>query len=411
MSNLTRPTVDLLMNTLSEADFGHYLEGDVTTGAKHLVLKKAGFDFVGANTKAVIKVAALGQKMKRVLTLDWTWSDEAEFLFEIEVTRQPLYTSVPEEQFAQPKLYNYLMKGFVTTTPGTLHNTDKDKILNGLIAAIAADVQVTSEAVMTGAVVVATLVNHELVLESLERGKIFTVQTFNSEFSQPVLPTVGYMKDRLTNTDVKRIFSIKPEDVGAYKVLPVDGVDYACITLTQTTQFVGIDVIGGKGQEVEQSLNIYTPVSQLTVLLADKYAADGDNAKAMGTGSTVDVGIVELLEFVCGSANTNLDQIIVAAIAGVTAPVKSAVPVSVVTETAEYTGTVAWTVTAGGAALVGNFGASTAYTATVTLTPKAGKTLIGVDADFFTIAGSASPYATNLVNSGVVSAPFAATGA
>ena len=36
MSNLTRPTVDVLLNTLSKDDFGVYFDGS----AKHLVLKK-----------------------------------------------------------------------------------------------------------------------------------------------------------------------------------------------------------------------------------------------------------------------------------------------------------------------------------------------------------------------------------
>ena len=299
MSNLTRPTVDLLLNTISNDDFGHYLVGDVTTGAKHLVLKKAGFDFVGANTKYVVKQAAAGQKMKRVLTPAWKWNGEATQLFEIEVTRQPLFTSVPEEQFARSVVYSFLMSGFVTSTPGTLHNDDADAIINGLKAAIEADVQLTPEAVMTGAVVTATLTSHTLVLESKETGKSFTVQTYNGQFTQPVTPTVGFMKDKLTTEEVQRIFSIKTEDVGSAKVLPIAGVDYACITITTTTQFVGLDLLGGKGQAVEQSLNIYTPISQLSVHIADLYATNGDNAKAMGIGATNDKDITELLAFVC----------------------------------------------------------------------------------------------------------------
>jgi hypothetical protein len=409
MSNLTRPTVDLLLNTLTEADFGHYLVGDVTTGAKHLILKKQGFDFVGANSSAIIKVAGTGQKMKRVLTPVWKWNGEATQLFEIEVTRQPLVTSVPEEQFPISHIYSFLMTGFVTTTPGSLHNDDKDAIIAGLIAAIAADTQIGPNQVLTGAVVIGTSVSQTLVLESLEVGKIFTVQTYDSQFTQPVLPTVGYMKDKLTNDEVARIFSIKEEHVGSRVNVPIAGVDYACITIKTTTQFVGIDLLGGTGQAVVQCLNIYTPVSQLAILISDLYAADGDNAKAMGTGSTVDSNIIELLEFVFGSANVVPNVIATAAIGNVTAPVKNAVPKLVVTETAEYTGTIAWAVT-GGAALVGNFAAATLYTATVTLTPKAGKTLTGVDANFFTIAGGLAA-ATNAADSGVVTVDFAATAA
>lgn len=95
MSNLTRGRVDLLMNVLSSDLFGHYVDG----GVKHLVLKENGFDFVGPNTKAVIKYPVLGNKMKRTLTISFLWNGEGTQLFQIDVTREPLITLRPEEQF------------------------------------------------------------------------------------------------------------------------------------------------------------------------------------------------------------------------------------------------------------------------------------------------------------------------
>jgi len=92
----------------------------------------------------------------------------------------------------------------------------------------------------------------------------------------------------------------------------------------------------------------------------------------------------------------------IAAIPGVTAPVFGATPVTTITETAQYTGTVSWN---GSPA---TFAASTVYTATITLAAKAGFTLAGVAADFFTVAGTTSD--TNSANSGVVTAVFPATG-
>jgi len=50
------------------------------------------------------------------------------------------------------------------------------------------------------------------------------------------------------------------------------------------------------------------------------------------------------------------------------------------------------------------FVSATQYTATITLTPKTGYTLQGVEANFFTVAGATS--ANNLANSGVITAPF-----
>ncbi|PKM56381.1 MAG: hypothetical protein CVV00_00360 [Firmicutes bacterium HGW-Firmicutes-5] len=92
----------------------------------------------------------------------------------------------------------------------------------------------------------------------------------------------------------------------------------------------------------------------------------------------------------------------IAAISGVIAPVRRATPVTTITETNQYTGTVSWS------PVHDSFEASTVYTASITLTPKAGYTLVGVGANFFTVAGVSTP-ATNLAHEGVISAVFAAT--
>jgi len=91
----------------------------------------------------------------------------------------------------------------------------------------------------------------------------------------------------------------------------------------------------------------------------------------------------------------------IAAIPGVTAPVAGATPVSAITETDQYTGTVTWSPTDN------PFQGEETYTATITLTAKSGFTLTGVAANFFTVAGAAP--VTNLTNSGVVTAVFPET--
>jgi uncharacterized protein (TIGR02145 family)/uncharacterized repeat protein (TIGR02543 family) len=93
----------------------------------------------------------------------------------------------------------------------------------------------------------------------------------------------------------------------------------------------------------------------------------------------------------------------IAAIPGVTVPVTGAVPVTTITQTAQYTGTVSWS------PANNPFAAATAYTATIVLTAKAGFTFTGVAANFFTVAGSTS--AIYVVNSGVVTALFPTTAA
>jgi hypothetical protein len=95
----------------------------------------------------------------------------------------------------------------------------------------------------------------------------------------------------------------------------------------------------------------------------------------------------------------------VAAIAGVTAPVTGATPVSTTTAGTGYTGTVSWS---GSPA---TFAPGTSYTATITLTvPIAFEldyTLTGVIANFFTVAGATT--VTHSANSGVIRAVFPAT--
>lgn len=92
----------------------------------------------------------------------------------------------------------------------------------------------------------------------------------------------------------------------------------------------------------------------------------------------------------------------IAAIPGVIAPAYGETPVTTITETAQYTGTVSWS------PADSPFGAETVYTATITLTAKTGYTLTGVSEDFFTVAGVTS--VTNASDSGVVTAEFPATG-
>jgi|GEM_PF-1449933 len=90
-------------------------------------------------------------------------------------------------------------------------------------------------------------------------------------------------------------------------------------------------------------------------------------------------------------------------IGGVTVPVRGETPVTQITETAQYTGTIAWS------PAHGTFDASQVYTATITLTPKTGYTLTGVTANMFTVLGATS--VNNDADSGVITAVFPATDA
>ena len=119
-------------------------------------------------------------------------------------------------------------------------------------------------------------------------------------------------------------------------------------------------------------------------------------AGATSDTNSVNSGVVTAIFPATAAAVINIP-----AIPGVTAPVVGATPVTTITATAQYTGSVTWN---GSPA---TFADSTVYTANITLTAKSGFTLSGVVADFFTVAGATSD--SNPVNSGVVTAVFPAT--
>ncbi len=133
----------------------------------------------------------------------------------------------------------------------------------------------------------------------------------------------------------------------------------------------------------------------------DIYVVTMSNTSGGGTTLatvTVTHGSIRITSVVMSSGTTVINT---AAVLGVTAPVTGATPVTSITGTG-YTGTVVWS---GGNPTT--FAASTAYIATITLTPATGYTLTGVTANYFTVAG-ATPV-TNSANAGVVSATFPAS--
>lgn len=91
------------------------------------------------------------------------------------------------------------------------------------------------------------------------------------------------------------------------------------------------------------------------------------------------------------------------AIPGITPPAAGQAPVTSITDTDQYSGSVSWNPDHD------PFLNATVYTATITLTPKDGYTLTGVAEDFFTVAGATT--VSNDADSGVVTAVFPATAA
>ena len=144
----------------------------------------------------------------------------------------------------------------------------------------------------------------------------------------------------------------------------------------------------------------------LTIVKTAVYAPNKDTNTAgytIITISAVTAPSRELTVAIFGLEEAERVTVTEPAIGGVTAPVVGETPVTAITESKQFTGTVTWSPDL----VDGKFGPQTVYTATITLTPKVGYKLDGVAANFFTVAGATS--VSNGANSGVVTAVFPAT--
>jgi hypothetical protein len=139
---------------------------------------------------------------------------------------------------------------------------------------------------------------------------------------------------------------------------------------------------------LQRSLQIKGDLASLEPEEEEVYAAPASSGSSGGSSGG-------------GGGGSSSSRINISAIPGLTVPVTGQTPVSTVTETAQYTGTVAWSPNHS------TFEAATVYTATITLTAKSGYTLNGVTENFFTVTAATSVY--NTANSGEVTAVFPAT--
>jgi len=193
----------------------------------------------------------------------------------------------------------------------------------------------------------------------------------------------------LTTIDIAAIPDVSAPETGATPVT----------TITETAQYTGT-VAWNPNHNPFQGETVYTATITLT-----------PKAGYTLTGVTEDFFTISGADPVSNSANSGVVTasfpetapavIDTAAIPGVTAPETGTTPVTTITATAQYTGTVAWS------PAHNPFKGGTTYTATITLTPKAGYTLTGVSANFFTVSGATT--VTNSADSGVVTAVFPET--
>ena len=174
--------------------------------------------------------------------------------------------------------------------------------------------------------------------------------------------------------------------------------------ITVNAQFTGT-VTWNESPSTFAANKVYTATIELTAKSGYTLEGVADNFFEVSGSSVVvndaDSGIITAEFPATGSAPPTIVNI--KAISGITAPVRDAVPLTTITETAQYTGTIAWS---GSPA---KFAASTIYTATITLTAKTGYTFNGITANYFTLSGATS--VANGANSGVITAVFPETGA
>lgn len=214
------------------------------------------------------------------------------------------------------------------------------------------------------------------------------------------LSTIALSSIRAKSRDTKRISDIKQIQTALemYKndnsVYPTNITSGSALAYGGQTYMKTVPIAPGKldGTCISDAyVYTYTPATgiyQLTYCLGGVINSVGPgNAKATP-----------------GNIYTSINPVNTAAIAGVTAPVKGATPVTAVTATSQYSGAVTWSPT-----VATSFDPAQIYTATITLTALGNYSFDGVAANYFTVSGATTD--TNPADSGVVTAVFPVTGA
>ncbi|MGE4273710.1 MAG: cell wall-binding repeat-containing protein [Desulfitobacterium sp.] len=178
--------------------------------------------------------------------------------------------------------------------------------------------------------------------------------------------------------------------------IPVTG-GIPVITISETEQYTGT-VTWTPNDSTFLGSKVYTATITLTPKAG--YTLTGVPANFFTVAGAMAINEANSGVITAVFPETSPAPISIGAISGIESPVTGGTPVSSISDTSEYTGTVTWSPNDS------TFLGSKVYTATITVTPKAGYTLTGVPANFFTVAGAT---ATNAANSGVIKAIFPET--
>jgi formylglycine-generating enzyme required for sulfatase activity len=170
--------------------------------------------------------------------------------------------------------------------------------------------------------------------------------------------------------------------------------------ITATEQYTGT-VVWSPAHSIFQNSTVY--FATITIAPKNGYTLEGVTTNfftVMGVNKVnndADSGVITAIFPRTAGTMDNPAVIDIQAIEGI-APIAGETPKTTVNPTAQYTGTVTWS------PADNKFDSSKVYTATITLTPKAGFTFKGITVDFFTVAEATT--VSNSANSGVVTAVF-----
>jgi len=270
-----------------------------------------------------------------------------------------------------------------------------------------------------GSLDLSTVINgeYEVIAVSVDASKINswnstskTISDWSSFALEGAGTEIDYVFVKENTPSVFKMLNVKIETASSTIDIPaIQGItppvagEAPATTITETAQYTGTVTWDNDNPTVFAGSIIYKatitlspkPGFTLTGVTANYFTVAGATTVTHAANS----GVITAVFPVTDKTITTL------AILGVTPPVIGATPVTTITETTQYTGTVTWD--------NGNpvaFAGGTVYTATITLTPISGFTLYGVDANKFTVAGTSSP-AANAANTGVITAVFPATDA
>ena len=196
------------------------------------------------------------------------------------------------------------------------------------------------------------------------------------------------------------ITSLDLSGLGTLVYLYCDSNNIASLDVSSLTQLEDMDCSHNK----LTSLNV-SALTHLEVLRCSHNKLTSLNVSALTQLAVLDCSVNRMT----GTENVNgvtsgawngttfkfsPQTITISEISGVTAPVAEEVPVTSITETAQFTGTIMWFPPA-----PETFGHSTVYTARISLTAKPGFTIEGIPVNYFTVDGATAAYAAggNLV--------------